>query len=187
MKDSYRFRHINAFSGLRYKLLSLFDASSGWIAVIIIGALTAVVAFFVDVAVATVADWKTGYCGTNMWKSRENCCREHAKRLPLSKFHLFADSGSAEPVCSKWNAWSDSYARSFAVYVLLALVFGTISSSATMLTRSQLPSAEEPNERPHSPPVAKPNGSHISTGVRISAPPPSSGSGKVMYMAAGSG
>jgi chloride channel 3/4/5 len=155
--------------------------------VVIIGALTAVVAFFVDVAVATVADWKTGYCSTNMWKSRENCCREHADRLSLPKFHLFADSGSAEPVCNEWNAWSDSYARSFAVYVALALVFGTISSSATMLTRSQLPSAEEPNEQPHSSPVAKPNGTHISTDVRIPAPTPNAGAGKVMYMAAGSG
>jgi H+/Cl- antiporter ClcA len=110
--------------------------------VVIIGALTAVVAFSVDVAVATVADWKTGYCSTNMWQSRENCCREHADRLSLSEFHVFAGSGSAEPVCNEWNAWSDNYARSFTVYVALALVFGTISSSATMLTRSQLPSAE---------------------------------------------
>ncbi|KAG9206209.1 hypothetical protein G6514_004931 [Epicoccum nigrum] len=187
VKDSYRFRHINAFSGLRYKLLSLFDASSGWIAVVVIGALTAVVAFIVDVAVATVADWKTGYCSTDMWKSRENCCREHAESLSFSKFHLFADSGSAEPVCTEWNAWSDSYARSFAAYVALALVFGTISSSATMLTRSQLPSVEGPNEQPPSPPVAKQNGSHISTDVRIQASTPDSGAGKVMYMAAGSG
>ena len=154
---------------------------------VIIGALTAVVAFFVDVAVATVADWKTGYCSTNMWQSRENCCREHADRLSLSEFHVFAGSGSAEPVCNEWNAWSDNYARSFTVYVALALVFGTISSSATMLTRSQLPSAEEPNEQPPSPPVAKPNDSHISTDVRIPASTPNAGAGKVMYMAAGSG
>ena len=154
---------------------------------VIIGALTAVVAFLVDVAVATVADWKTGYCSTSPWKSRENCCREHADSVSLSKLHLFAEPGSAEPICSEWHAWSDSYVRSFAVYVALALVFGTISSSATMLTRSQLPSAEEPGEQPPSPPVAKPNGSHVSTGVRILTPAPNAGSGKVMYMAAGSG
>jgi chloride channel 3/4/5 len=155
--------------------------------VVIIGALTAVVAFMVDVAVATVADWKTGYCSTSLLKSRENCCREHAERVSLSKPHLFAVPGSAEPICSEWQAWSDSYVRSFAVYVALALVFGTISSGATMLTRTQLPSAEEPREQPPSPPVAKPNGSHILTGVRIPAPAPNAGSGKVMYMAAGSG
>lgn len=154
---------------------------------VIIGALTAVVAFLVDVAVATVADWKTGYCSTNPWQSRENCCREHAERLALPKLNPFAEPGSAEPICSEWHAWSNSYVRSFAVYVALALVFGTISSSATMLTRSQLPSAEEPSEQPPSPPVAKPHASHVSAGVRIPAPKPHAGAGKVMYMAAGSG
>lgn len=166
---------------MRYRLLSLFDACSGWIAVVVIGALTAVVAFLVDVAVATVADWKTGYCSTNAWKSRENCCRQGS----LSASVLRLDPGSAEPVCEAWHPWSDSYPRSFAVYVALALAFGTISSSATMLTRSQLPSAEEPDEQPPSPPVAKTNGSHASAGVRI--PASTSRAGKVMYMAAGSG
>lgn len=154
---------------------------------VVIGALTAVVAFLVDVAVATVADWKTGYCSTNPWKSRENCCREHAESASLPQLHLFADPGSAEPLCSEWHAWSDSYVGSFTVYVALALVFGTISSSVTMLTRSQLPSAGESSEQPASPPVAKLNGSHVSTGVRIPALGPDVGAGKVMYMAAGSG
>jgi chloride channel 3/4/5 len=35
--------------------------------------------------------------------------------------------------------------------------------------------------------MAKPNGSHISTGVRLPATSPTAGGGKVMYMAAGSG
>jgi chloride channel 3/4/5 len=154
--------------------------------VVIIGALTAVVAFLVDVAVATVADWKTGYCSTNPWKSRENCCQEHASSPSTLTLRL-TDLGSAEPICSGWHAWSDSYIRSFAVYVALALVFGTISSSATMLTRSQLPSAEGSDEQPLSPPVAKPSDSQVSTDIRIQASASNAGAGKVMYMAAGSG
>ncbi|KAF2632163.1 chloride channel-like protein 3 [Macroventuria anomochaeta] len=187
VQDSYRFRHINSLPGLRYKFLSLFDAYSGWIAVVIIGALTAGVAFLVDIAVATVADWKMGYCSTNAWKSRENCCRQSTLVTSTSRIRLLTGSGSAESDCDEWHAWSDNYARSFAIYVALALVFGTISSSATLLTRSQLPSAEDSSERPCSPPIAKPDGSHVPTSVRIPAPSPNSGGGKVMYMAAGSG
>ncbi|KZM22808.1 adenyl nucleotide binding [Ascochyta rabiei] len=186
VKDSYRVRQLNSLSGLRYKILSLLDACSGWIAVVMIGALTAVVAFLVDIAVATVADWKMGYCSTNPWKSRENCCRQDTPTVSMSRLYMFTEDGGAAPACDEWHAWSDNYARSFAIYVALALVFGTISSSATMLTRSQLPSAEEPSEQPSPPPAAKPYSSHPSTGSRIPTPA-STGGGKVMYMAAGSG
>ncbi|KAJ8114020.1 hypothetical protein OPT61_g3999 [Boeremia exigua] len=186
VKDSYRYRQINSLHSLRYRLLALLDACSGWIAVVLIGALTAVVAFVVDIAVATVADWKMGYCSTDPWKSRENCCRQDSSASSTSKLYYFARHSSAELGCDDWHAWSDDYARSFAVYVALALVFGTISSSATMLTRSQLPSAEVPSEQPPSPPIAKLNSSHASTTGSVSQPAPTEG-GKVMYMAAGSG
>ncbi|KAH6615078.1 chloride channel-like protein 3 [Boeremia exigua] len=186
VKDSYRFRQINSLYSLRYKLIAQLDACSGWIAVVLIGALTALVAFIVDVAVATVADWKMGYCSTSPWKSRENCCRQSASQISTPKLRMFTGEGSVEPSCSEWHAWSDDYARSFAVYVALALVFGTISSSATMLTRSRLPSAEVPSEPPSSPHAAKPDDSRTLNGG-IPTPAPSEGGGKVMYMAAGSG
>jgi chloride channel 3/4/5 len=159
--------------------------------VVIIGALTAVVAFVVDIAVATVADWKLGYCSTNVWKSRENCCRKSAAMLSSPTARLLARGDSAEQSCEEWRTWTDDYAKSFAIYVALALLFGTISSSATMMTKSQLPSVDsKPNEQPPPPPLtAKPNGSHASTGVRMPTARAKSnqGGGKVMYMAAGSG
>ncbi|KAJ4986632.1 voltage gated chloride channel [Stagonosporopsis vannaccii] len=185
VKDSHRFRQLHSIPSLRYKLVALFDACSGWIAVVLIGALTAVVAFVVDVAVATVADWKTGYCSTSPWRSRENCCRQGVPKPSMSGFHTFSKDSNVDPSCDAWHPWSDGYARSFAVYVALALVFGTISSSATMLTRSQLPSAEAPDERALPSPTAKPNGARAPSGARTPMPPPKGG--KVMYMAAGSG
>jgi chloride channel 3/4/5 len=57
VKDSYRLRFIHSRPGLKYKILSLFDEASGWVAAAIIGTLTACVAFLVDVAEATVSDW----------------------------------------------------------------------------------------------------------------------------------
>ena len=74
VKDSYRFRYINSRKGLRYRLVSIFEACSGWIAAAIIGTLTACVAFVVDVAEATVSDWKLGFCITNPLLNREACC-----------------------------------------------------------------------------------------------------------------
>lgn len=55
VKDSYRLRALYSYSGIRYKLIQLFDAASGWIAAVFIGCLTACVAFLVDVSVETVS------------------------------------------------------------------------------------------------------------------------------------
>ncbi|KAI4844947.1 hypothetical protein E4T44_05904, partial [Aureobasidium sp. EXF-8845] len=53
VKDSYRLRDIHSKKNLKGKALALFDSSSGWIAAALIGALTACVAYLVDIAAAT--------------------------------------------------------------------------------------------------------------------------------------
>lgn len=132
-------------------------------------------AFLVDVAVATVSDWKLGYCTGHPFRNREACC---ASEQPLL-FNINAESGLNQ--CKEWHAWTDDYASSFAIYVGMALVFGIISSSATMLTKNSLPSVSS-GEQPAG--ITKPNGQDTSNG-EVSPPP--SPKGKVMYMAAGSG
>ncbi|KAG9186605.1 hypothetical protein G6011_09713 [Alternaria panax] len=156
VKDSYRFRHIQSRRGIRYKTLALFDACSGWVAVVVIGALTACVAFLVDVAVATVSDWKVGYCEGRPFRNREACVDGNGR----------------------WHAWTDDYASSFAIYVAMALVFGIMSSSLTMLTKTALPSASDTSDS-----TAKSNGH----GNNVPATTTTSPGGKVMYMASGSG
>ncbi|KAF2704537.1 hypothetical protein K504DRAFT_449533 [Pleomassaria siparia CBS 279.74] len=163
VKDSYRFRSIRYRRGLRYNLISMFEACSAWIAVVIIGTLTACVAFFVDVAVATVSDWKLGYCKSNPLLSREACC---SGKMPL----LVARLESAGQ-CEGFQLWTENYAGSFAIYVAMALAFGVISCSATMLTRSYLPGV-----------ASDTNGKGNATNA--SSPPQS---GKMIYLAAGSG
>lgn len=116
----------------------------------------------VDVAEATVSDWKTGYCARNPLLSREGCCEG---KTPLGT--------RAEPAvdCKDFKEWSGQYAASFAIYVGFALAFGIISSSATMLTKRSLPSAAPgTGDKDQSTDALKP-----------------SGGGKSMYMAAGSG
>lgn len=125
----------------------------------IIGTLTACVAFVVDVAVATVSDWKEGYCLTNPFLSREQCCSKMA----------------TEPECNKlFKSWASLYAAKFGIYVGFALAFGILSSSATMLTKKALPAADM--------------GSPDKVGDVDNEPPTKAApTGKVMYMAAGSG
>ncbi|KAF2496007.1 chloride channel-like protein 3 [Lophium mytilinum] len=162
VKDSYRFRYIKSRKGLRYELVSLFEASSGWIAVMIIGTLTACVAFVVDVAEATVSDWKLGYCTRNPLLNREACCEDKTPLLGIQ-----SEIGDQ---CKHFQLWSENYWASFAIYVAWALLFGLISSSATMLTKSSLP-AVAPGKagKPHD--------------TKSKSQP----AGKSMYMAAGSG
>lgn len=168
VKDSYRLRFIHDRKGLRSRFLALFDSASGWIAAALIGTLTACVAFVVDVAEATVSDWKLGYCTRNPFLSRDACCEGKTPLLLPYGLNGTADAGVD---CKGFHEWSSDYAPSMAIYVGSALVFGIISSSATMLTRHSLPSA--------------------STGTgdknQYGGPPQPVASGKSMYMAAGSG
>ncbi|KAL8695826.1 MAG: hypothetical protein Q9224_003132 [Gallowayella concinna] len=133
VKDSFRSRSIHAQRGIRGVLASNFESGQGWIAAALIGVLTACVAFCVDVAEATVSDWKLGYCTSNILSNREKCCIE---RHPsgTSKANL----GEA---CSKWHMWAEDYWKAFGIFVGFALAFGVVSSSFTMLTKSTLPSA----------------------------------------------
>nr|POE56882.1 isoform 4 of h(+)/cl(-) exchange transporter 3 [Quercus suber] len=166
VKDSYRLRSINDRKGLRYQVVRLLDEASGWFAVAIIGTLTACVAFLVDVAEATVSDWKLGYCARNPFMNREACC---LGKTPLSgNAHLAEQTG---PDCTQFREWSQDYGSQFAIYVAFALAFGIISGAATMLTKRSLPAVTaETSDKTHQGGAPKPIAS-----------------GKSMYMAAGSG
>ncbi|KAF2842404.1 chloride channel-like protein 3 [Patellaria atrata CBS 101060] len=164
VKDSYRYRIVHSRKGLRYGIISLLDSCSGWIAVVFIGIFTACVAFVVDVAEATVSDWKFGYCTRNPLLSREACCEEKTPFLRLNS-ELGDD-------CKNFHVWTDRYTSSFAIYVAWALAFGIMSSSATMLTKRSLPA------------VSPGKGDEVH-GMDTTPQPVTSG--KSLYMAAGSG
>ncbi|KAI9699146.1 MAG: hypothetical protein M1836_003336 [Candelina mexicana] len=162
VKDSFRTRAVRSRQGLRYSLLSLWDSGQGWVAAALIGILTACVAFLVDVAEATVSDWKLGYCSSNVFRNRDSCCTD---RTPLN-----VELNPVGESCRQWHTWTFDYGGAFGIYVGFALAFGIISSSLTMLTRSTLPAAAPG----HGHQEAKVGGEQ---GV----------AGKSMYMAAGSG
>lgn len=163
VKDSYRCRFVHSRKGFRYRLVALFDSASGWVAAAVIGILTACVAFLVDIAAATVSDWKTGYCTRNPLLNREACCE--------GKTPLFGTTAETGADCTDYKEWSSDYASAFVIYVAFALAFGVISGSVTMLTKRSLPAAS------------------LGSGDKnqSNAPAQPTISGKSMYMAAGSG
>ena len=120
-------------------------------------------AFLVDVAEATVSDWKQGYCTKIVFSNRETCCND---RHPL-----IAGNDAGED-CQAWYPWSSAYWGAFAIYMGFALAFGIISSSVTMLTKSNLPAAA-PGRGDQSADIAAGGDQGVV--------------GKSMYLAAGSG
>ena len=146
----------------------MVDACSGWLAAALVGILTACVAFLVDIATATVSDWKLGYCKNAVFANRESCCTD--RQMPLGTARASTERLGLD--CPGWHAWANGYAGSFGIYVAWAVAFGVISSSITMLTKSNLPAAA-PERGDHG------HNSDLRTDQATM--------GKSMYLAAGSG
>ncbi|KAK2023488.1 voltage gated chloride channel [Colletotrichum zoysiae] len=161
-RDAARARRLHARRGLRGRLARWSDQCQGWVAAALIGALTALVAFAVDVSVATVSDWKEGYCVRNALLDRGRCCRGVA---------------GADDACDAWRPWVGGYLAGYAVYVLVALLFGAVAGNVTMTTRASLP-AVTADADDGAVAVAAPGDGTAGGGMA---------EGKTMYMAAGSG
>lgn len=165
VKDSFRHRAVESGKGFRRNLRVAFDRSQGWIACGLIGFFTAVVAFFVDVAVETVSDWKLGYCTSNPLRNRGACCQG----LDPGPGLLRIGEG-----CPEWRYWAKE-GKAYPVFVAWALLFGVISGGVTMLTKAGLPSANDMNHH---------EATRQDQTLQSAQQQPG---GKVMYMAAGSG
>lgn len=161
IKDSYRYRTIKSQTSLKGRLLAAWDSCQGWVAAALIGIFTAAVAFCVDVAEATISDYKIGYCSSHIFSNREVCC--------TSKSPLLAGNGVGED-CPNWKMWSQDYWRSFGVYVAFAVLFGMMAGGVTMTTKGNLPTVQQDEDNEHA-------GGDQGTLME----------GKAMYMAAGSG
>lgn len=143
-KDSHRYKSAHVKKGLRDNLSEVFESSQGWIAAVLMGSLTSLVAFLVDVSEASVSDWKTGYCSTNVFLTKENCCK--------LRLNVGVEGG-----CEEWHFWVSGFWESFSVYLGFALSFGIISASATTyLTKSSMPCA-----------TPQQGGNHVDSGKTI--------------------
>ncbi|KAG6313508.1 hypothetical protein E4U44_002533 [Claviceps purpurea] len=129
VRDNERYRRNKASqrgdlaANVQGRLATWWDSAQGWIAAVIIGILTAGVAFVVDVSVETVADWKEGYCMSNARMNRRSCC-------------------SPDATCRNWRRWTPHFPFAYAIYVIFALVFGVIAAGVTLTTKAELPSLQ---------------------------------------------
>ncbi|KAK3936471.1 chloride channel [Diplogelasinospora grovesii] len=91
--------------------------ASGRRATTLIGVLTALVAFVVDVSVVTVADCEGRLSSNN----------------------------AAGVECGDWKSWGSTWGAAYVVHVAFALLFGIVAGSVTMTTRANLPAVTADN------------------------------------------
>ncbi|OAQ66230.1 chloride channel protein [Pochonia chlamydosporia 170] len=139
------------------RIAKAWDSASGWVAAFVIGLLTACVAFVVDISVETVADWKDGYCTTNIWLNRRACC-------------------SADGDYTRWKPWFKNFPSAYVAYVASALLFGIIAAGVTTTTKMRLPPVVDLD-------VSNRKGKADSDEEQVAEQP----QGKILYLAAGSG
>jgi chloride channel 3/4/5 len=127
--DAYRVKALRSRKDIRGRLAAWFDGAQGWILVAIIGILTAMVAYFVNVAESTMFDWKQGYCTKSWFWNRKKCC----------------DGAS---ICDDWLHWSrvirtdrlDTTGTQFVAFVFMVIVLAMASCVLTLTTKTVIPS-----------------------------------------------
>ncbi|KAF2150584.1 hypothetical protein K461DRAFT_322994 [Myriangium duriaei CBS 260.36] len=128
--DAFRVKELRSRRDFRGRLLTLYDAAQGWILVAIIGVLTALVAYFIDVTEAAVFDYKSGYCSTAWYHSKRQCCQ-------------------GVSICDEWTRWSKTLGvdddrtewTNFAVFNGWVVALSLLSCIITLSTKTTISSA----------------------------------------------
>ncbi|KAJ5151203.1 uncharacterized protein N7482_010455 [Penicillium canariense] len=128
--DGARLRQLRQRKDLRGRLLAWFDGAQGWVLVAVIGCITAVIAYVVDVTEDWVFDMKMGYCAHSLLASKSKCCGEGF-------------------TCTNWRSWSQIFRPSstenqwvnFAMFVIWVVALAMISCALTLLTKTVVPSS----------------------------------------------
>lgn len=82
--DAYRVKALRSRTDVRGRILAFFDGAQGWILSALVGCITAVIAYVVDVSEAPVYDWKEGYCSNGLFISE----RVRSRRVPFYTYLL---------------------------------------------------------------------------------------------------
>ena len=129
IQDGHRVLALRRQGGVRGSLALIADSAQGWILVLLIGCLTALAAYFVDVTETAIFDLKRGVCTTAWHYGRVSCCQ-----------------GARE--CENWQTWSqiiqpsgiDSVWVDFIVFNFSCIVLAGISCFLTLYSRTVVPS-----------------------------------------------
>lgn len=127
--DGYRVLRLRRLRGWRGRIQLWLDSSQGWILVFLVGILTAITAYFIDVSESAVFDIKRGYCGDRPWLSHKDCC--------LGTYS-----------CARWRTWSevigssniDSVWVDYLAFIVWCLVFAGLACFITLFSKTVVPS-----------------------------------------------
>ncbi|KAF1961870.1 voltage-gated protein/chloride channel-like protein [Byssothecium circinans] len=130
INDAFRVKALRSRKDFRGRLAAWFDGAQGWILVAIIGILTAVVAYLVNITENTLFDWKEGHCTNGWYKSKKTCC-------------------IGATICDDWLHWSrvlrsdrlDMVQTQYAAFVVGVVVLSLASCLLTLATKTVVPSA----------------------------------------------
>ncbi|KAI9832653.1 MAG: hypothetical protein M1819_004238 [Sarea resinae] len=128
--DAFRAKALRSRKDFRGRLYVLFDAAQGWVVVAMIGCLTAIVAYFVDVSETTIFDFKEGFCRTSWHHNKAKCCMDMED-------------------CTSWLSWSEIFDSStvdskwidYVAYVVSVVLLATLSCLLTLTSKTVVPSA----------------------------------------------
>ena len=127
--DNFRVRELMSRKDIRGRLYAWFDGAQGWILVAIIGAVTACLAYFVNVTETSVFHFKEGYCTVGWYFGKKKCCY-------------------GEERCPAWRSWAQVLSFTgmeakwldFIAYVVFVILFAVAACLLTLMTRTEMSS-----------------------------------------------
>ncbi|TBU33934.1 chloride channel [Dichomitus squalens] len=145
IKDSARQSALRRRKSKRGILRRQFDRSIGWVAVTIIGFLTAIIAFLIVRSEQWLFDIKEGYCTTSIWKAKRFCCPVQDDDTLLKRALPSFVTLTAAQDCPAWRPWGEYFAPvassadwleveaiEYTVYTVIAISLAVISSLLTI-------------------------------------------------------
>jgi chloride channel 3/4/5 len=122
--DGYRVRKLQQRKDLRGRLEYLLDRGQGWFLVAIIGCLTAVIAYVIDITESAIFDIKEGFCSSN-WRCNHKSC-------PPDSWRTWSQVIRPSGIASEWI--------DFLAFLAACVVLALISCYITLRSKTVVPS-----------------------------------------------
>lgn len=128
--DGFRLRNLRARKDIRGRIYAWLDGAQGWTLVALIGCITAIIAYFVNVTETSIFDIKEGLCDERWYFSKTKCCY-----------------GGED--CTSWRTWGDRLIVTgvekgwidFIAYLFFVMLFSIGACLLTLMTKTVIPSA----------------------------------------------
>ena len=127
--DNLRIHDLRSRKGIRGRIYAWLDGGQGWILAAVVGCLTAVIAYLVDVTETAIFDIKEGFCSGSIYASKSRCCLN-------------------EEDCPLWVSWGEHLRATgferrtidFVFYVLFVVIFSVASCLLVLATKTTVQS-----------------------------------------------